>query len=95
MCATSLELHPVPSSSLEIVLKTEKNNDGGNFTLRSKKSNKDYTYKIKRSEFKGRWYTHVFIERQYLDFLRLGTYSNGLIKNGGQVVNSDTANGIA
>jgi hypothetical protein len=94
MCATTQQ-SSIPASSLAMVINSEKKNSGGNFTLRSKKTGKDFTYRISRNEFNGRWYTQVYIERQYLDFLHLGCYSNGAIKKKGVLVNTDTANGIA
>lgn len=85
----------IPVASLEMVIKSTKKNSGGSFTMRSRSTGKDYTYKIARNEFRGTWYTHVFIERQYLSFLHLGIYTNGIIKKKGIAVDSETANGIA
>lgn len=91
----TIELHKVPVKSLEVVLNTEKNNVGGNFTIRSKRTKKDFTYKIKRSFFKENWITHIYIESQYLDFKHLGTYRNGGVFKNGASITSDTAKGIA
>jgi hypothetical protein len=85
----------IKPESLITVITSEKRNKGGNFTLRGRKTNKDFTYKISRSEFCGKWYTHVYVETQYLNFKHLGYYRNGNIYKGSSVVNSDAANGIA
>lgn len=87
--------HPVPAKSLEIVLNTEKRNSGGNFTIRSKKTQKDYTYRIKRTKRGEEWVTDILIEKQYLQFHYLGTYKNGVVIKWRGVNNSDTAKGIA
>ena len=55
------------------------------FTIRSKKTGKDYTVKI--STNKGGW-TQVAYEREYLDFKKLGWYFQGSVftKENGQTV---------
>ena len=85
----------IKPESLIQVITSEKRNKGGNFTLRGRKTNKDFTYKISRSEFNGTWFTHVYVETQYLSFKHLGYYRNGNIFKGGSVVESDTAKGIS
>lgn len=87
--------HKVSSSALYEVITREANNKGADFTIRSLKTNKDYTYKISRSEYQGRWYTHVKVETEYLKFVRLGTYFGGAIRNKGNVVDSPSAVAIA
>ena len=87
--------HVISSTALEFVIKAEKNNSGADFTVKSLKSGKDYTFAISRSQFKGKWYTHVKVETGYLQFTRLGSYFNGKIFNKGQVVNSPSAIAIA
>lgn len=71
--------HPMKPEMLKFVLAAEKNNDGASFTVVSKKTGKDFTYKISRSSFAGKFYTHVYIEQNYLEFKRLGSYFRGLI----------------
>ena len=83
----------ISSRSLLEVITRESNNNGSEFTIKSMRTGKDYTYKISRSEFKGKWYTHVKVEREYLKFVRLGTYYNGKIFNKGIVV--DTPSSVA
>jgi len=83
--------HVISSSSLVSVIGVEKNNSGADFTIKSLATGKDYTYAISRSEFKGKWYTHIKVETGYLEFKRLGSYFNGKIYQKGQVVDSPSA----
>ena len=76
-------------------MKSEKNNKGGSFTVRSRSTGKDFTYRIARSEFKNRWYTQVYIETQYLQFRHLGVYKDHAIFKKGQKVVTPAAQGIA
>jgi hypothetical protein len=85
----------ITSESLFQVINREANNKGADFTIRSIKTGKDYTYKISRSEYNGKWYTHVKVETEYLKFVRLGTYYNGRITNKGNLVESPSAIAIA
>ena len=71
--------YKISSTALELVLLAPKNNRGASFTVRSKESGKDYTYMIQRAEFKGNWYTHIFVEKTYLHFDYIGNYFNGNI----------------
>jgi len=77
------------------VLRKEKNNSGAAFTIKSLKSGKDYTYKISRSQFKNKWYTHIKVETGYLEFIRLGTYYNGVITHKNKPVSTPAALAIA
>lgn len=85
----------ISPSTLKQVISREKNNNGSSFTVKSIATGKDYTYKISRSEWKGKWYTHVKVETQYLEFKRLGSYFNGKIYNKGKVVETPSAIAIA
>jgi hypothetical protein len=87
--------HIISSSALYEVINREKNNKGADFTIRSKKTGKDYTYKIARSEYNGKFYTHIKVEVEYLKFVRLGTYFNGAIRHKGNLVDSPSAVAIA
>lgn len=88
--------HLISSQSLLTVITREKNNHGAEFTLRSKGTNKDYTFKIERSEFKGTWYTHIKVEEGYLNFVKLGHYRNGsLWAKGSKKVETPAAVAIA
>lgn len=87
--------HKISSTALELVLLAPKNNMGASFTIRSKDSGKDYTYKIQRSAFKGQWYTHIFVEKTYLHFDYLGQYFQGKIWLKKQQVTTPAAIAIA
>ena len=67
----------------------------GVFTAVSKITGKDFTYKVKQSEFNSRIYTHVFVEQNYLDFKHIGTFFNGKVFKKKAVVDTPTAKGIA
>ena len=87
--------HTVSPSALLEVIRREANNSGAAFTIKSLKTGKDYTYQISRSEFKGKWYTHIKVETEYQNYRRLGTYFAGAIKLKGQAVDSPSAVAIA
>ena len=87
--------HVISAENLFEVINREKNNKGADFTIRSKKTGKDYTYSISRSLYNGKWYTHVKVETEYLKFVRLGTYFNGRITHKGNMVDSPSAVAIA
>ena len=87
--------HIISSSALYEVITREKNNKGADFTIKSLKTGKDYTYSISRSLYNGNWYTHVKVEVEYLKFVRLGTYFNGSILHKGNLVDSPSAVAIA
>jgi len=88
-------MESVNPQSLLQVIQAEKINKGGNFTLRSKSSNRDYTYRVSRSSYNNRWYTHVYVETQYLKFIHLGTYQSGQIMKNRLPVQTPSAAGIA
>ncbi len=69
----------------------DKQNNGGEFTVVSKKTNKDYTFKVANKSWNGKTYTHVSVETEYLKFKYLGTFFNGKIFHKKQVVSSPSA----
>jgi len=87
--------HVISASALKSVIKAEKNNSGADFTLKSLKTGKDFTFAISRSFFNNTWYTHVSVETGYLSFTRLGSYFNGKIFNKGKVVDTPSATAIS
>lgn len=95
MCTTKTQTQNFDPKALGIVLKAEKNNNGAPFTVRSRATGKDFTFKISRSEWNGAFYTHLKVEAGYLDFKYLGTYKNGIIQRKGQVVDSISTKSIA
>ena len=78
---TYSSLSSFSSSSLRNLLVSEKANNGSQFTIRSKDSGKDFTYSISRHVFNGKWYTTVYVEKEYMNFVKLGIYFNGKIYN--------------
>ena len=84
-----------PIETIKGLVVAQENFKGGKFTIRSKKTGKDFTYKLKKTEFGDYFYIHCYIETQYMKFKYLGYYKDGkLLKN--RMVNSDvTAKGIA
>ena len=71
------------------------NKGAGIFTLKSIKTGKDFTYKIKRSKYNNTWYTHIYVEQDYLKFKRLGTYFKGNIYHKKEKISSISATAIA
>jgi hypothetical protein len=87
--------HLISSSALLNVIQPEKNNNGADFTITSKKTGKEFTYNISRKEFKGKWYTHIRVEKQYQKFTYLGSYFKGKLYHKGKVVTTPAAKAIA
>lgn len=87
--------NPFDAQTLHIVLFAEKNNNGAEFTVRSKATGKDFTFKINRSEWNEKWYTHVKVETGYMEFTYLGSYFNGAIFKKRQPVKTPSAIAIA
>ena len=81
--------------ALKAVIFGTKNNNGAPFTVKSKATGKDFTFKISRTEFNGVFYTHVKVEVGYMEFRYLGTYKNGSIQRKGQAVETLAAKSIA
>jgi hypothetical protein len=90
-----MESHIISSVNLVNVLKSEKNNNGSKFTIKSLKTNKEFTYRIDRSSYKKNWYTHISVETGYDQFTRLGTYFNGKIFDKKNLVTSPSATAIS
>ena len=68
-----------------------KQNNGGEFTVVSKKSGKDFTFKVANKSWNGKTYTHVSVEVNYLDWRYLGVFYNGNIYHKKQLVDSPSA----
>lgn len=88
----TLEFNP---SALLNVIQGESTNKGAEFTALSTKTGKDFTFRLKRKFWNGNWFTFVYVERQYLEFLYLGFYTEGKIIYKGKQVTSDSAIAIA
>jgi hypothetical protein len=81
----------IKSVALSSVLSATANNKGAEFTAKSLRTNKDFTFQISRNEFQGKWYTHLYVETEYLNFQHLGTYLNGKVFKKRQVVETPSA----
>lgn len=87
--------HKIDPSALGAVIATEKKHHGAPFTVRSKDTGKDYTYKISRSQYQNRWFTHIRVETRYLNFDHIGVFVNGGILKQRQPVETPAASAIA
>lgn len=73
----------------------EKRNKGSEFTVKSLATNKDYSFKISRKEYKGQWYTHVYVEMGYLHFKHIGIFYNNHVRKNTNIVDTPAANAIS
>jgi len=65
---------------------------GAPFTVRSKRTGKDYTFLVSQKAFKGFNYVFISVEVEYLRFERLGYFRNGrILRKGGVVVETPAA----
>jgi hypothetical protein len=94
MTATADHKVSFSPESLRFVLNADKNNKGGVFTAQSRVTGKDFTFKVSRTEWKERFYTHVKVEVEYLKFVYLGCYMDGKIMKKRQVVDTPAAKAI-
>jgi hypothetical protein len=89
----------ISSASIKSVLISAENENtnlkGGEFTIESKKTGKDFTYKVLTKPYNGREYTHVYIESEYLKFKHIGTYKYGNIYKKGERVLTPGATAIS
>ncbi len=87
----------ISSESLVPVIKAEKNNHGADFTVKSLRTEKEYTYSISRKQYKGMWFTFVSVETGYQVFKKLGHYFKGnlYLYKSGAVVDVPSAKAIA
>jgi len=90
-----MDKHEITASTILELIQTETTGKGGIFTIKSIKTQKEYSYKINRVCYKNIWYSHIFVETQYMDFLYLGYYSNGNLILKGQVNKVPSAIAIA
>lgn len=87
--------YPMPIDTMINLLRTS-DKINSIVTIKSKTSNKDYTYKIVRKQTNtGQTYTHVYVERQYLDFMYLGWFDGKHIMRHRKIQDSESAEGIA
>ena len=88
-------MNVIKSTSLASVLNATANNKGAEFTAKSLRTGTDFTYRIARKEFQGKWYTHLYVEQGYLDWKHLGTYFNGKVFKKKEVIASPSAIAIS
>jgi hypothetical protein len=69
--------------------------NGAPFTIRSKKSGKDYTFKISQVPFKDNNYIHIKVETEYLNFKYMGWYKSGKIINKKVEVNTPASQAVS
>jgi hypothetical protein len=69
--------------------------NGAPFTIRSKKSGKDYTFKISQVPFKDNNYLHIKVETEYLNFKYMGWYRDGKIINKKLEVNTPASQAVS
>ena len=85
----------ISSKSLKNVISREKNNNGAIFTIKSVKTGTEFTYRISRKEYKGRWFTFVKVEKNYLDFFYLGSYFKGNLWKKGTKIETPASKAIS
>lgn len=90
-----MEAHKMNPLALEHVIRSNKQNSGAEFTVRSKRTGKDFTYKLSRSTYHGHTYTHVKVETQYQQYQYLGYYDCGMIVRKKDSVETPSAVAIA
>jgi len=85
----------ISSKVLDSLVLREKQSKGGVFTVKSKKTGKEFSYKIGRSEFNGYWFTHVKVEQGTQMFRYLGWYKDGKLLKKKQEVKTPAAVAIS
>ena len=89
--STTAHGHVISSEALYPVIMANKEHKGAQFTVKSRVTGKDYTFKISRSQFNERWYTHIKVEVRYQEWKRLGTFIDGTVRLKGSAVDSPSA----
>lgn len=74
--------HAISAQNLvHLINKEGKKLSGAPFTIRSKKTGKDYTFKVSQALFNNNNYLHLKVETQYLIFKYMGWYKDGKVIN--------------
>jgi hypothetical protein len=87
--------HKMDPKGLLSVIHAEKINDGADFTVKSNETGKEYTFKISRSKFNGVYYSHIYVEKEYQNYEKLGYYNAGAIWKSKKPVKTPAAITIA
>lgn len=66
-----------PSNLANLIHNEAKKLSGAAFTVKSKMTGKEFTYKISNVFWKGYNYLHVKVEKEYLNFAYMGYYREG------------------
>ena len=73
-----MKMHSISPRNLVSMFTTDgKRASGGVFTVRSKETGKDYTFRIAQVPFKGFPYLHIKVEKGYMDFAYMGYFRDG------------------
>lgn len=86
--------HEVSGEALLPILQVEKEKKSAPIVIQSKRTGKDYTFKISRSEWQERWYTHIWIEQTYDHYAHMGYYRNRSIWKDGEALDTKGAKAI-
>lgn len=71
-------MHKISASNLTHMIQRDgKTVKGAPFTVRSKVTGKDYTFKVSQSKVNDMQFMHIKTERKYLEFHYTGYYWNG------------------
>lgn len=91
-----METNPntLPTQSIIDFLESTQEGNGGAFTVRSKITGKDYTFKIEKSLYREKMYYWVQVETGYLNFNRIGFYSDGKIISNKEEVTTPASTAI-
>ncbi len=94
--------YAISAESLKHFINNEgKKLNGAPFTIRSKKSGKDYTFKVSQVPFKNSNYIHIKVETEYLNFKYMGWFKDGKIvkknkdTNTNEVVNTPAGEAVS
>lgn len=94
--------HSISAENLKNLINTEgKKLNGAPFTVRSKKTGKDFTFKISQVPFKSSNYIHIKVETEYLNFKYLGWLKDGNVvkknkdTNVNEVVNTPAGQAVS
>jgi len=87
-------MNVVKAKELELLFNLEQKLKA-KFTLKSKATGKDFTYSLFKSDWGQKTYLQVAVEIDYLNFMHVGYYSNGVIKKRRKEIKTLSAKAIA
>jgi hypothetical protein len=77
--------------SLLYVINSDKNIKSSMFTIKSRKTQKDFTFKLVKKTFHDKQYLHIYVEVNYMQFKYVGFYWEGKIYRSHKEVTSISA----